>query len=103
MGYICYYNINIRLIKLPSHSGIFGNSVADNLAKQAAAISYNCKYKFDRFKYSTYWNPIGVDMLKDLIMYRKYVKYNTKIIAWMKIINGWKVIGMIAIWYFINI
>ena len=67
------YNISINLIKLPSHSGIFGNQVADNLAKQAGIIAYNCKYRFDdTIRYNTYYNPIIVDISKDLIDLRKY-------------------------------
>ena len=73
------YNVCIRLIKIPSHKGIFGNQVADNLAKQAAAIAYNCKYRLDdKIYYNTYWNPVIVDISKDLILYRKYVKYKRK-------------------------
>ena len=38
------FNIQINIIKIKSHYGIYGNQVADTLAKQAAVIAHNCKY-----------------------------------------------------------
>ena len=55
--------------------GIQGNLKADALAKQAAAIAHNCIYKLDNIiKYNTFFNPINVDIQKDLILLNKWYK-----------------------------
>ena len=73
------FNIFINIIKIPSHKGFRGNEIADTLAKQAAVIAYNCKYRFDNtIKYNTFYNPINVDISKDLINLNKWYKYQRK-------------------------
>ena len=75
------YNIDINIFKVSSHKGLYGNEMADILANQASTIAYNCKYRLDdTIHYSTYYNPIGVDISKDIIklnkMYKKERKHN---------------------------
>ena len=66
------YNVHINIIKVPSHKGILGNEIADELAKNAAEIANNCKYGFDNtIRYNTFLNPINVDISKDLILLKK--------------------------------
>ena len=67
------YQINVNIIKIPSHSGIEGNEMADAVAKQAAQISRDCKFgKSKIIKYNTFKNPANVDIAKDLIKLRKF-------------------------------
>ena len=69
------YNVNIELVKIPSHSGINGNRMADRFANKAASISRDCKFNNGDFvNYNLYYNPINVDISKDLIKLRKWQK-----------------------------
>ena len=84
------FNIEINLIKVPSHIGIHGNRMADILAKQAATIAFNCKYKMDNIiDFSTYFNPINVDISKDLIWLNKFYKKKREDM-WIKRQSNWK-------------
>ena len=61
------FNINIEIIKIPSHSGIEENHIVDYIANRAALISKDCKYGKSTFmKYNTYYNPVHVDISIDL-------------------------------------
>ena len=74
------YNVKINIIKIPSHIGIQGNIMADSLAKQAAAIAHNCKCKLDNIiEYNTFFNPINVDIQKDLILLNRIGYKDNKI------------------------
>ena len=84
------YNVHINIIKVSSHIGIKGNQIADILAKQAAIIAYNCKYRFDDIiDYNTYFNPINVDISKDLIYLNKFYKKRRKE-EWLQRQLDWK-------------
>ena len=84
------FNIVINIVKIPSHSGITGNTIVDALAKTAATIANNCKYKYDdSITYNTYCNPINVDISKDLILLKKWYKQNRKAI-WIERQEQWQ-------------
>ena len=84
------FNVKINIIKIPSHIGIRGNTIADTLAKQAAIIAHNCKYKLDDIMYyNTYLNPINVDISKDLIYLNKWYKQHRKN-EWIQRQHNWK-------------
>ena len=84
------YNVKINIVKITSHIGIQGNLMADSLAKQAAAIAHNCKYKLDNvIKYNTFFNPINVDIQKDLILLNKWYK-NKRKQEWLQRQLDWK-------------
>ena len=90
LNHLNYYNVNVNFIKIPSHVGIKGNQIADVLAKQAAIVAHNCKYKLDDIiEYNTYYNPINVDISKDLIWLNKYYK-NKRKDEWLKRQADWK-------------
>ena len=73
------YHVNIELVKIPSHSGIFGNRMADKFAGYAAQLSRDCKFgKNDFILYNLYYNPINVDISKDLIRLRKWQRLQRK-------------------------
>ena len=85
-----HYNVHINLIKIPSHKGIFGNEIADELAKSAADIANNCKYGLDdTIKYNTFLNPINVDIAKDLILLKKWYKSERRN-KWIERQDNWK-------------
>ena len=70
-------NIKINVNKINSHIGIYGNQMADKLAKYAATIARMCKYGECKYiKYDMNKNPIQVDIAKDLIRLRKIRKRN---------------------------
>ena len=53
--------------------------MADAFARQAAAIAHNCKYKLgDIIKYNTFYNPVNVDINKDLILLNRWYKNKRK-------------------------
>ena len=84
------YNVSINSIKISSHVGIKGNQIADILAKQAAVVAYNCKYKLDDIiDYNTYFNPINVDISKYLIWLNKYYR-NKRKTEWLRRQTNWK-------------
>ena len=90
LNHLNNYNVNINIIKIPSHIGIKGNQIADTLAKQAAIVAHNCKYKLDDIiDYSTYFNPINVDISKDIIWLNKFYK-NKRKNEWLKRQFDWK-------------
>ena len=74
MNILSKYNIWIEIIKIPSHSGINGNTIADTLANKAADQSRANKFKGNAsVKYNQYNNPVNVDISKDLINLRKNI------------------------------
>ena len=84
------FNIDINIIKVSSHIGIHGNRMADILAKQAATVAHNCKYRLDDIiEFSTYFNPINVDISKNLIWLNKFYKMKRKR-SWLKRQSNWK-------------
>ena len=65
------FNIQIEIIKIPSHSGIEENHIVDFIANRAASISKDCKYGKSKYmKYNTYYNPVNVDISIDLTRLR---------------------------------
>ena len=83
-------NVFINIIKIPSHMGINGNEIVDALAKQAAIIAHNCKYKFDNIiTFNTFYNPINVDISKDLIFLKKWYKKQREQ-NWLERQHEWK-------------
>ena len=62
------------------------------MAKQAAVVAHNCKYKLDDIiEYSSYFNPINVDISKDIIWLNKLYK-NKRKNEWLKSLRqkDWK-------------
>ena len=77
------YGIHINIVKVYSHKGNHGNQMADKIAREAANIARMCKFGDSKFvKYKLQYNPVNVDIAKDLIKLRKKIKLDRK--------NEWK-------------
>ena len=62
-----FFNIDIEIIKIPSHCGIEENRIVDHTANEAASIAKLCKYgKSNYMIYNCYYNPVHVDISLDL-------------------------------------
>ena len=62
-----HLNIEIEIVKIPSHCGIQENRIVDHIAKEAASIAKQCKYGKSRYMvYNCYYNPVHVDISIDL-------------------------------------
>ena len=60
-------------------SQIFETSIEQFVDVSYTYIAYNCKYKLDDIiQYNTYFNPINVDISKDLIRLNKLYRNNRK-------------------------
>ena len=76
---ICHYlkekKLHINIVKINSHIGNEGNEIADKLAKEAAIIAKQCKYRENNFiRYDMRKNHVSVDIAKDMIKLRKQLK-----------------------------
>ena len=84
------FNINIEIVKIPSHCGIDENRIVDHIAKEAASIAKQCKYgKSNYMVYNCYYNPVHVDISIDLKRLR-YKHYQDRKREWEIKNRAWK-------------
>ena len=75
-------NINIKIIKVKSHSNIKGNDIVDMIAKMGADMAVEAKNGKNELKYNRFYNSIMVDnyryneLLKQIIKRDKIIEWN---------------------------
>ena len=84
------YGIVIEIVKIPSHSGIEENTLADHIANRAASIAKDCKYgNSNIINYDKYFNPIQIDISIDLKRLH-YIHRQDRLHEWKLQHKKWK-------------